>query len=57
MPPPTTTTGITPPAATQSGIAANCNKYAIPVDGDGCWDFATRNGITLDQLCKSTSLL
>lgn len=33
----------------QTGIAANCNKYATPV-GVGCYDFATQQGITQAQL-------
>lgn len=47
-----TTAAVTPPAPTQSGIPANCNKYAV-VSSGGCYDFAAANGITLDQLCKS----
>jgi hypothetical protein len=45
---------VTPPAPTQSGIPANCNKYAVVTDGGGCYDFAAANGITLANLCKFT---
>ncbi|KAH8898424.1 hypothetical protein GQ53DRAFT_817696 [Thozetella sp. PMI_491] len=45
-----TTTKVTPPGPTQSGIPANCNAFALTQSGDGCWDFASRNSITLDQL-------
>lgn len=43
---------VTPPGPTQTGIISTCNAYAIPKDGQGCSDFATANGITLDELCK-----
>lgn len=42
--------GVVPPGPTQTGIASTCNKFAIPDSGQGCWDFATAHGITLDQL-------
>jgi hypothetical protein len=43
------TTSSGPPAATQTGIVANCTKYYVAVKGDGCWAIANANGITLDQ--------
>jgi len=50
-PPPTTTaTSVTAPGSTQSGIAGNCNKYAVAKAGDDCYDFATGLGITPAQL-------
>ena len=45
------TTSVTPPGPTQSGIPNNCNAYALSQSGDGCDAFATRNGITLANLC------
>lgn len=48
------TTAVTPPGPTQSGIPANCNKYALAQDQDGCETFAAKNGIALEQLCKSS---
>jgi chitinase len=47
-----TSAGVTPPGPTQTGIISTCNKYALPVSGEGCYDFAAANGITLDQFCK-----
>ncbi|KAK8131957.1 hypothetical protein PG999_000130 [Apiospora kogelbergensis] len=47
-----TTTSVVPPGPTQTGIPGNCNAYAIPISGDGCWSFADRNGITLDNFYK-----
>ncbi|KAL2066090.1 hypothetical protein VTL71DRAFT_2161 [Oculimacula yallundae] len=49
---PTTTssTHVTAPGPTQSGIVSNCNKYATPLNGMGCYDFATQQGITEAQL-------
>jgi len=44
---------VTPPAPTQSGIPNDCDAYAVTESGDGCEVFATRNGITLANLCKS----
>jgi LysM repeat protein len=44
--PTTTKSSVTPPGPTQTGIAANCNKYAAAISGDSCNAFAQRNGIT-----------
>ncbi|KAK6209368.1 hypothetical protein LQW54_006356 [Pestalotiopsis sp. IQ-011] len=38
-----------PPGPTQTGIAADCNKWYVAQDNDGCSDIAADNGITLDQ--------
>ncbi|KAI4600099.1 hypothetical protein KJ359_001201 [Pestalotiopsis sp. 9143b] len=38
-----------PPGPTQTGIAADCNKWYVAQDNDGCYDIAADNGITLDQ--------
>jgi hypothetical protein len=40
----------------QSGIPADCDAYAIVPSGQGCYDFAAGNGITLASLCKFSSL-
>ncbi|KAI0437932.1 hypothetical protein F4803DRAFT_536864 [Xylaria telfairii] len=45
-----TTTKVVPPGPTQSGIVANCNKFAAAIAGDTCNMFAMRNGITTAQL-------
>lgn len=45
-----TTVRVTAPGPTQTGIVANCNKYAEATGGIGCYDFATNNGITPAQL-------
>lgn len=42
----TTTSKVQPAGPTQTGIAANCNKYATPASGQGCYDFAVAQGIT-----------
>lgn len=42
----TTTSRVQPAGPTQTGIAANCNKYATPASGQGCYDFAIAQGIT-----------
>ena len=52
LPTTTTSTGVTPPGPTQSGIPSNCDAYALSESGDGCEAFAARNGITLANLCK-----
>ncbi|KAH6654671.1 hypothetical protein BKA67DRAFT_691661 [Truncatella angustata] len=52
---PTTTTTIGTSAfctlsdPTQTGISSSCNLYAEPISGDGCYDFAARFSITLNQ--------
>jgi hypothetical protein len=47
---PTITSAVTAPGPTQSGIISSCNKYAVPADLQGCYDFATANNITPAQL-------
>ncbi|KAF1927817.1 carbohydrate-binding module family 50 protein [Didymella exigua CBS 183.55] len=47
-----TTTKPTAPAPTHAGQPANCNKWDVVGDGDGCWSMANDNGITLDQFYK-----
>jgi LysM repeat protein len=39
--------GLAPPSPTQAGIASNCNKYYLVQSGDGCYNIAAANGITL----------
>nr|POE60982.1 lysm domain-containing protein [Quercus suber] len=46
----TTTASVSAPGPTQSGIAANCNKYAVAASGDTCYSFAQDNSITTSQL-------
>lgn len=50
---PNTGAYATPPAPTQTSIIPSCNLYAIAQNGDGCYQFAARYGLTLTQLCKS----
>ena len=45
-----TTTSVTAPCSTQSGITSACNKYAEAVSGDGCGSFAQEYGITTTEL-------
>ncbi|KAL8659925.1 MAG: hypothetical protein Q9202_006880 [Teloschistes flavicans] len=58
-PPPTSTTSAAPaPTPNQVGNAiSNCNKYAQTQDGDYCYLFATRNGITTADLYAWNSVL
>jgi LysM repeat protein len=43
-------TQVTPPAPTQSGTAANCNKYYTVQSGDSCSGIETQYSITFAQL-------
>ncbi|KAK4210757.1 carbohydrate-binding module family 50 protein [Rhypophila decipiens] len=52
-----TTTKVTPPGPTQTGIAANCNKYAKANSGEFCSAFATRVGISEANLYKWNTVL
>ncbi|RDW90003.1 LysM peptidoglycan-binding domain-containing protein [Aspergillus mulundensis] len=45
----TLSTTITPPAATQSGIPADCIKYAVAQAGDTCATLAAKYGLTEAQ--------
>ncbi|KAK2858522.1 hypothetical protein FQN49_004646 [Arthroderma sp. PD_2] len=44
--------GTTTPTPTQSGIASDCNKFYHVVKGDGCYDIASANKISLDDFCS-----
>ncbi|KAJ5970396.1 uncharacterized protein N7479_000314 [Penicillium vulpinum] len=35
-----------------AGIISSCNAYGVAQDGDRCAVFATRNKITVYQLCE-----
>jgi hypothetical protein len=43
---------VAAPAPTQAGIPTTCNAYSVAKAGDGCELFASRNGITVTQLCE-----
>jgi LysM repeat protein len=45
-----TATRPAPPGPTQSGVAANCNKWVLQKDGVYCYDMAQAAGIALDKL-------
>jgi LysM repeat protein len=45
----TTTTVITTPTPTQTGMISGCKTFHLVQSGDGCYDIATKYGITLDQ--------
>ncbi|GIK01364.1 hypothetical protein Aspvir_005398 [Aspergillus viridinutans] len=51
------TTSVTAPGPTQSGIVSTCNSFAEPAAQQGCYDFAQAHGITLAQLCSWNSVL
>lgn len=36
--------------STKTGIAANCNKYAVQLGNQYYYEMAAANGITIDQL-------
>ncbi|ORY01575.1 hypothetical protein BCR34DRAFT_521866 [Clohesyomyces aquaticus] len=49
---PTTTkagNGIATPTPIQDGMYGSCKKFYKVVSGQGCWDIANANGITLDN--------
>jgi hypothetical protein len=52
-----TTSVVTAPGPTQSGIDRSCSKYALPASGQGCYDFAVANGITPAQLYSWNDVL
>jgi hypothetical protein len=52
-----TTSQVVAPGPTQTGISANCNKYATPASGQGCYDFAVAQGITPANLYTWNSVL
>ncbi|KAL5314116.1 hypothetical protein ACEPPN_018540 [Leptodophora sp. 'Broadleaf-Isolate-01'] len=45
----TSATSVTTPTPTQTGIASGCTVFYEAVSGDGCYDIASANGITLYQ--------
>ncbi|GAB7348916.1 hypothetical protein MBLNU459_g7604t2 [Dothideomycetes sp. NU459] len=51
------TSSTTSPYPTQTGIVANCNKYAEAVSGDYCSKFASDNNITTDELYAWNAVL
>jgi hypothetical protein len=53
----TTSTQVTAPGPTQTGIASNCIAFAQAISGDHCADFATRNAITTAQLYAWNNVL
>lgn len=44
-----TTTTAAAPSPTQSGLTSNCDDFYLVVSGDGCYDIAADNGISLDD--------
>ncbi|KAI1180782.1 hypothetical protein F4777DRAFT_596051 [Nemania sp. FL0916] len=49
LPPTTTPTPTGPPAETHTGQPANCNKWHVVKDGDGCDTIEAEYGLTADQ--------
>jgi LysM repeat protein len=45
-----TSTKVAPPGPTQSGTAANCNKYYVVQSGDSCAGVESKYSITFNQL-------
>jgi len=45
-----TTSRVTAPGPTQSGITSRCTKYVLAKSGDDCYDFAINNKVTQQQL-------
>jgi hypothetical protein len=54
---PTISSAVTAPGPTQSGIISSYNKYALFANLQGCYDFATANGITPAQLYSWNAFL
>lgn len=55
---PTTSTSPVVPSPTQpNSIVTNCNNYAVAVDGDYCFIFASEHDITTDELYAWNSVL
>lgn len=50
-------TAVTAPGETQTGIVPNCNKFAEAKPGQGCFDFAAANNITTSQLYTWNTVL
>ncbi|KAH9221800.1 hypothetical protein DL95DRAFT_381567 [Leptodontidium sp. 2 PMI_412] len=50
-------TAVSAPGPTQSGIISTCNKFAESISGLGCADFAAAEGITAAQLYAWNSVL
>lgn len=46
----TTTPTSSVPSPTMPGTAANCNKFHLVIDGDGCYDLAAAYNISLDDV-------
>ncbi|CZR69700.1 uncharacterized protein PAC_19600 [Phialocephala subalpina] len=44
-------------APTQASIPSDCDAYTVTESGDRCYDFATRNGITLNELYSWNPIL
>jgi hypothetical protein len=44
--------GVVTPTPTQSGMAGNCDEFYEVKSGDGCWDIANDNGISLDDFYR-----
>lgn len=55
--PATTPTSVVAPGPTQTGIAANCNKYAKANSGEFCSSFARRVGISEANLYRWNTVL
>ena len=54
---PTSTSRVSAPLPTQSGVATNCNRYAKAVEGDTCYGFAKEHGITTTDLYAWNTVL
>lgn len=52
-----TTTAVSAPGPTQSGITSSCNKFAPAVANDVCGTFASRNAISTAQLYAWNTVL
>jgi len=48
-PTPTNGNGIATPTPTQAGMISTCNKFYLVVSGDGCYNIAAQNSITLND--------
>ncbi|KAL4779063.1 hypothetical protein BJX76DRAFT_106069 [Aspergillus varians] len=46
----TTARAVETPTPTQAGIVSSCKSFYYVQSGDGCYDIAADNGVTLDNL-------
>jgi LysM repeat protein len=46
---PSSDNGVATPSPIQKGMTSNCNKFYLVIAGDGCFDIATSNAISVED--------